>query len=143
MIKNSYKDIINMPRHISSKHPQMSVYDRSAQFSPFQALTGYGNAINEVGRQVKRKIELDDSQKDIINKKIFYINENLNKKIEIKITHFVKDKTKDGGEYQTVKGVVKRIDEYNKEIIFEDKTKILIENIITINSEEFNNLNLD
>lgn len=42
-----YADIIDMPHHTSSKHPQMSLYDRAAQFMPFAALTGYEDMINE------------------------------------------------------------------------------------------------
>ena len=38
---SKYDDIINMPRHISKTRPQMSLYNRSAQFAPFAALTGY------------------------------------------------------------------------------------------------------
>lgn len=33
-----YKDIINMPHHVSKKHKQMSLEERSAQFAPFAAL---------------------------------------------------------------------------------------------------------
>lgn len=29
-----YDDIINLPHHVSTKHPRMSMYNRSAQFSP-------------------------------------------------------------------------------------------------------------
>ena len=43
----NYDDIINLPHHVSSKHPKMSMYNRAAQFSPFAALTGYENAIEE------------------------------------------------------------------------------------------------
>ena len=43
----NYDDIINLPHHISKKHPQMSLYARAAQFAPFAALTGYGDAVEE------------------------------------------------------------------------------------------------
>lgn len=44
---DKYDDIINLPRHVSKKHPQMSLEARSAQFAPFAALTGYGEMIQE------------------------------------------------------------------------------------------------
>ena len=37
-MSDEYKDIINLPHHVSSKRPQMSMLDRAAQFSPFAAL---------------------------------------------------------------------------------------------------------
>lgn len=42
-----YSDIINMPHHVSKMHPQMSMMNRAAQFSPFAALTGYESAIKD------------------------------------------------------------------------------------------------
>ena len=36
-----YSDIIDHPHHVSRTHPQMSMHDRAAQFSPFAALTGF------------------------------------------------------------------------------------------------------
>ena len=42
-----YRDIINLPHHLSSVHPHMPVTDRAAQFAPFAALTGYGDVIKE------------------------------------------------------------------------------------------------
>ena len=44
---NKYDGIINMPHHVSKVHPRMSMKDRAAQFSPFAALTGYEDAIDE------------------------------------------------------------------------------------------------
>lgn len=44
-MKSDYSDIIHLPHHVSKTHPQMSMHDRAAQFSPFAALTGYDSAI--------------------------------------------------------------------------------------------------
>ena len=42
-----YDDIINLPHHVSKRHPQMSLWKRAAQFAPFAALTGYEESIKE------------------------------------------------------------------------------------------------
>ena len=42
---DNYDDIINLPHHVSKRHPQMSMWNRAAQFAPFAALTGYEDAI--------------------------------------------------------------------------------------------------
>lgn len=47
-----YDDIINLPHHVSKKHPQMSLYARSAQFAAFSALTGYEDVIKEKEKEV-------------------------------------------------------------------------------------------
>ena len=48
-MKRDYSDIINLPHHVSLKHPHMSQLDRAAQFAPFAALTGYEDMIDEAG----------------------------------------------------------------------------------------------
>ena len=55
-----YDDIINMPRYVSKKHPQMSLEMRSAQFAPFAALTGFGEMIIEAARLTDDFIELGE-----------------------------------------------------------------------------------
>jgi len=47
-----YADIINLPHHVSKKHPQMSMSQRAAQFAPFAALTGHDKAIEETAKSV-------------------------------------------------------------------------------------------
>ena len=37
---DKYADMIYLPHHVSTKHPQMALIDRAAQFAPFAALTG-------------------------------------------------------------------------------------------------------
>ena len=45
-----YSDIINLPHHVSPTRKHMSLHDRAAQFSPFAALTGFEEEIEETGR---------------------------------------------------------------------------------------------
>ena len=55
-----YADIIDLPHHVSKRHPQMSMLNRAAQFAPFAALTGYDAAINEAKeQQEQRQARLD------------------------------------------------------------------------------------
>lgn len=51
----NYDDIINLPHHVSVKHPKMSMYNRAAQFSPFAALTGYEKARKKQEEKVQRR----------------------------------------------------------------------------------------
>ena len=46
-----YDDIINLPHHVSKKHPQMSMWHRAAQFAPFAAVRGYAEAVKEAERK--------------------------------------------------------------------------------------------
>ena len=48
---HDYDDIINQPHHVSKRHPQMSMWNRAAQFAPFAALTGYEEAIQEAVKE--------------------------------------------------------------------------------------------
>ena len=48
---HDYDDIINLPHHVSKHHPQMSMWNRAAQFAPFAALTGYEEAIKDTAQE--------------------------------------------------------------------------------------------
>ena len=50
-MNDNYEDIINLPHPVSKKHPQMPMANRAAQFAPFAALTGYGEAISETVKE--------------------------------------------------------------------------------------------
>lgn len=49
-MNKKYEDMLDMEHHVSKKHPQMSMHDRAAQFSPFAALTGYDEAVDDTVR---------------------------------------------------------------------------------------------
>ena len=52
-----YDDILYLPHHQSTERPHMSLHDRAAQFAPFAALTGYGDAIKETARINEEQVE--------------------------------------------------------------------------------------
>ena len=127
-----YEDIINMPHHVSKKHPQMSLEARSAQFAPFAALVGYEDAVEETARLTTSKKEINEEQKAILDNKLQTIKKNISHKPKITFIYFVPDSKKQGGKYVTITGNIIKIDEYNQKIILEDKTQIPILDIIEI-----------
>ncbi|MCD7784805.1 MAG: YolD-like family protein [Oscillospiraceae bacterium] len=131
-MRNPYEDIINLPHHVSKTHPQMSMQDRAAQFSPFAALTGYDDAIDETARLTGRKIELGEEAKEILDRKLQYLRSIISEQPEISVTYFVPDEKKDGGEYVTVSGNLKRIDEYERVMVLTDGEVIRLDDVIDI-----------
>lgn len=61
--KRNYDDIINLPHHVSKVHLQMPLGERAAQFSPFAALSGYGERVRDAAREKEEQIELYDLEK--------------------------------------------------------------------------------
>ncbi len=59
-MNGKYSDIIDHPHYEPKTHPRMSMLNRAAQFSPFAALTGYGEAISETAKVVEERILAED-----------------------------------------------------------------------------------
>ena len=119
-----YDDIINLPHHQSVKHPHMSMTERAAQFSPFAALTGYEAVIAETGRLTGERIELNDEAKEEIDR---ILRELLDQAEEASFTYFVPDERKEGGKYETVRGIIQRYDMLEGLIILDNGRKIPVE----------------
>ena len=131
---NKYDEIINIPHFDPVNHKRMSMMERSAQFSPFAALTGYSESVKETARLTKGKIELSEDMKYEIDNKLQLIDDHLKEKPEVSILYFIKDKKKSGGDYKEYTGIIRRIDKVNGKIIFIDKTIIELNDIIDIKS---------
>ena len=59
---SAYDDIINLPHHVSQKHPHMPMLQRAAQFAPFAALTGHDKALEDTAYQHEKLLmRVDDS----------------------------------------------------------------------------------
>ena len=131
-MNNKYDDIINLPHHVSKNHPRMSIYDRSAQFAPFAALTGYDDSIKEAGREVDEKIILGIDRIDEISNTIIFLNENIESHPKVKLTYFMIDKRKEGGRYFDIGSEVVRVNNEEKYLLLQNKKKIKFSEIIDI-----------
>ena len=126
---SDYSNIIDHPHHQSSKRPHMSMTKRAAQFSPFAALTGYEDAVEETGRLTTEKIILDDDAVSALNDKL---REAVDTGAVVAITHFVSDLRKSGGEYLISSGNIKKVDTVENKVVMEDGTVIPLGDIFDI-----------
>lgn len=132
-----YDDIINMPRHVSERHGQMPASERAAQFSPFAALTGHGEAIKETARLTSERIEPSEDQKAILDMKLRMLKDMGKEAVHIEVTYFSEDSRKAGGEYVTASGCIMGINDYERTMQLSDGTKIPMDDIIEIESDLF------
>lgn len=139
-LKSKYEDMYDMPHHVSIRHPQMSIHDRAAQFAPFAALKGHGAAIAETARLTEEKLELDESQKAVLDQKLMNIMHSADE-IYVNVEYFVRDERKSGGRYENISGRIKRVDMYRQVISIEnisDKgmTDIPVDDVYDINESD-------
>ena len=133
---DKYDDIINLPHPVSKTHPPMDIMDRAAQFSPFAALTGYEAAAEEAGRLTQPKIELDESEKALLDIRLHDLEAQLFLHPMAVITCFIPDARKEGGAYCTLTGKITKIDHTRKSLTLETGESIPIENIYDIQPGE-------
>lgn len=145
-----YGDMINLPHHVSTRHPQMSPLARAAQFSPFAALTGHEDAVRETGRLTEEYRELDEDSRELLDNKIRLLMEILSKETlsmenlsirpEVEVTYFQPDQKKSGGAYVTVRGRVEKVDAYLGRMVFTDRTDVALNSIRSIEGDLFGDM---
>ena len=131
--QSRYEDIINLPHHQSKKRPQMSLYNRAAQFSSFNALQGYGDMVQDTADilLLDQRAILDEDRKNILDIQMQILMESIKDHPEIKVVYF-NGTVNNLGVYSTHTGKVKKVEEYPAMIIFEDGKKIMMEDIIEL-----------
>lgn len=132
-----YNDIIYLPHHVSPTRPQMSMRDRAAQFSPFAALTGYDAAIRETARLTQERVELDEQELAVLDRKFQLLLEQLEQCPRVTITWFVPDELKQGGRYLTITDVVKKVDAAARFVLLQNAGRICMDDIVEIEGELF------
>ena len=113
-----YADIIDLPHWKSQKRPHMGALERAAQFSPFAALTGYEDMIDEEAREVGAWEPLSETALEILNAKITRIAAAIEEGVHpvIRFEYFIEDAAKDGGSYVSITERVRRIDTVGRRI---------------------------
>ena len=131
-LKNTHKydDIIHLPHPVSQRRSRMSNYDRAAQFSPFAALTGFEETIEETHRRTDSRIELDESEKLRLNDALRQLQQRLPEGPWVAVTWFVYDLLKSGGAYVTEPVQLRRIDSVTGTLLLTDGREIPIGEII-------------
>lgn len=123
-----YADIIDLPHHVSLRHPAMSMAERAAQFSPFAALTGHDAAIAEAARVTEERPLLDESVMQQVSDTLQEAARTPGMLLHIR--YFVPDSRKAGGSYAETCGRIARLRPAEGLVIMEDGTRIRIVDIV-------------
>lgn len=135
-MKSPYDDIIDLPHHVSGRHPQMSLYNRAAQFAPFAALSGHDAAIEETARLTEQQRELTQGERDVLSRKLSYLLQRDDSPV-VEICYFQPDGRKSGGSYRTITGTIKKVDDIGGKLLLTDGTVIPLDAVSDIRSEVF------
>lgn len=129
---HKYDDIITLPHHQSPRRAGMPMTDRAAQFSPFAALTGYEDVIEETGRLTQPAAELTDSSIQQLDEKLQILAQNSHLSPAVTVVYFQPDLQKAGGSYLTATGYVKRIDPCSQVLRLTDGRQIPLAAIVNL-----------
>ena len=128
----TYDEMLHMSHPVSGKHPQMSRYDRAAQFSPFAALTGHEAAVQEAARVTEERAELDEGEKERLNEILYTLLEKYQGHPDISVTYFCPDGRKSGGRYVTETGRIQKLDTFRRTILLDNQSEIPMDQISNI-----------
>ena len=135
--EHKYDGIIDRQHHISKRHPQLSKDSYAAQFSPFAALTGYDGIVAETARLTDERVELGETDMEILSAKLQILSDHYKEQPEITITYFKPDDKKAGGAYLKKTTQLKRIDDVERLIHFTDGSNLPIDDITDLQGEIF------
>lgn len=134
-----YADIIDLPHPTPTVRPPMPLYDRAAQFAPYDALTGYGAMVREEARLTDDEKDLDDAQAEAIARRLQMISDALEagQQPVVEITTFVPDHRKRGGSYEVTVGTVRRLDPVLGKLILTNRRELPLTAITHLRGELF------
>ena len=139
MACHDYDDILHLSRPVSGRHARMSMVDRGAQFSPFAALVGYEQVLQESARLTQAETFLDESSKELLDRKLRFLADHPGRVEQVRFLCYRPDERKSGGSFLRLEGSVKKIDLYRRRVVLEDGQEFAIEDIRSIDGVECEN----
>lgn len=118
----------------------MSMHDRAAQFAPFSALTGYGDAVAETARLTEEKRERGEEEAAELDRRLQLLRVHLEEHPLLRVEFFVPDSRKSGGRYEIRTGAVRKVSDQNRALILEDDTVIPLDTVRSLSGELFDAL---
>ena len=128
--EHRYDDMIHMPHPVSVNHPPMGIQERAAQFAPFAALAGHGEAVRETERCTQQRRELDEDYAAVLDSRLQLLRRHILKQPEVSVEYFEPDEGKDGGTYVTVTGKAAGMDVSRQCVVMADGREIPVEEIV-------------
>lgn len=139
-MKHPYEELLKMPHHVSTNHPPMPMHDRAAQFAPFSALTGYGEAVAETARLTEAEPERGEEEAAELDRRLRLLCAHREEHPLLQIEYFVPDGRKRGGRYEIRTGAVRKIAGPRRALILEDGTEIKLDRIRSLSGALFDAL---
>lgn len=127
----NYDDIVELERP-KSIYQKMPLLKRASQFASFAALEGHMGVMIETSRKTEKMIELDEYEKEEINRKLQWLLHHENKELIVMIKYFRRDLYKCGGKYIEYTGKIRCIDEFYKTLTLDDDRIIEVDTIISL-----------
>ena len=138
--RSDYSGLFHCERPQFDPSRKMSMKERAAQFSPFSALRGFDEEIEESARRTGSRPELSQQECDRLNARLQFLTEQSANRPTVQITRFVQDAKKSGGALVTEVVCVKRVDWVKRTILLSDRTERSFDDILSIQGEFFESM---
>ena len=132
--EHRYDDIIDLPPHVSERHPPLSRESYAAQFSPFAALTGYDGIVSETARSTTIRPEPDEYQLEEIRGRLDFLYDIEESHPPLTVSFFKSDPRKPGGEIVTLRGTLEKIDGIGHTLSLQDGTTLPLDDILDLST---------
>lgn len=133
----AYDDIISLEHFEPKRHPRQPMQKRAAQFSPFAALTGYGDAVEETARYTDSRAETPAEAEERINRVLNRLSPLVSLHPPVLVEYFAPDAKKEGGSYRTVTGTLQKIRAFEQQLVLSGGITIPFSDIVVIEELPF------